>query len=73
MYIFCRLITQSNNYDAELWTVWNTTFYEEQIAYDRLLGREWNHIATRFDIINYFHYTLNEYIQMNRLACGVNW
>lgn len=56
-----------------MWTVWNTTFYEEQIAYDRLLGREWNHIATRFDIINYFHYTLNEYIQMNRLACGVNW
>lgn len=32
----------------ELWTVWNTTFYEEQIAYDRLLGREWNHINTRF-------------------------
>ena len=73
MYIYCRLITQNNNYDAELWTVWSTTFYEEQIAYDRLLGREWNHTVTRFDIINYFHYTLNEYIQMNRLACGVNW
>ena len=73
MYIFCMLISQNNSYDTELWTVWNTAFYEEQIYYDRLLGREWNHIATRFDIINYFHYTLNEYIQMIRMACGVNW
>lgn len=72
MYIFCRLITQNNSYDTELWTVWNTAFYEGQIYYDRLLGREWNHIATRFDI-NYFHYTLNEYIQTIRMASGVNW
>lgn len=50
MYIFCRLITQNNSYDTELWTVWNTTFYEEQIYYNRLLGREWNHTATRFDL-----------------------